>query len=80
MSQVVTWTPRSLSDLLLLLMFLLLTFGECQVHVSCTMIEMIFVQVLCEIVMIRELAEARVYFIALVLSLLNTCYLKYEFA
>ena len=35
----ITWTPRSLSDLLLLLSFLLLTFGECQVHVSCAMID-----------------------------------------
>ena len=52
-----------------------MTFGECRVHVSCTMIEMIFVQVLCEIVMICELAESRVYFIVLVLSFLNTHYL-----
>ena len=57
-----------------------LTFDECQVHVSYTMIEMIFVHVLCKIVMIYKLTEMKVYFIALVLSLLNACYLKYKFA
>ena len=40
------------------------------------MVDIVIVQVLCDSC---ELAEDRVYFTALILTLLNACCLKYEF-